>query len=268
MEIAIKYFTVFGGFDIKINTEIPIETLIEEHILRKYTQIRNEVHYLTAGYSVEHAILTGIALGDRKTTTAFKRAHVSFEEGMKCIENLIERQIIESESSQFFIVGKRNESKIAKKLFFTVPFLRFWFAFISPIYKGIKDGDFKEFQTKYENKIGEFSDFMFEELSLVFLQNHIVEDKIKQIGKYWDENIEFDLVALTTQNKIMVGNCKYTNNKVKKSELTKMTQDCETAGIKPDVLMLFSKSGYSSELKSMKNENLKLFTVKHLKQLV
>ncbi len=47
-----------------------------------------------------------------------------------------------------------------------------------------------------------------------------------------------------------------------------MTQDCETAGIKPDVLMLFSKSGYSSELKSMKNENLKLFTVKHLKQLV
>ena len=118
MEIAIKYFTVFGGFDIKINTEIPIETLIEEHILRKYTQIRNEVHYLTGGYSVEHAILTGIALGDRKTTTAFKRAHVSFEEGMKCIENLIERQIIESESSQFFIVGKRNESKIAKKLFF------------------------------------------------------------------------------------------------------------------------------------------------------
>jgi uncharacterized protein len=230
------------------------------------------VHYLTGGYSVEHAILTGIALGDRKTTTAFKRAHVSFEEGMKCVENLLQRGVIESESSQFFIVGKRNESKIAKKLFFPTPFLRFWFAFVSPIYKGIKEGDFKEFHTKFENKIAEFSDFVFEELSLVFLQNYIwdekSDEKIKQIGKYWDEKIELDLVALTSNNKIIVGNCKYTNSKVKKSELNKIIQDCEIAGIKPDTMIIFSKSGYSNELKSLKNENLRLFSIKHLKLLI
>ena len=268
MEVAIKYFTIFGGLDLKLDITKPITQLIEEYILKDYTKLRNEIHYLTGGYSVEHAILTGIALGDRKTTTAFKRAYVSFEEGMKCVENLVERGVIESESSQFFIVGKRNESKIAKKLFFPIPFLRFWFAFVSPIYKGIKEGDFKEFHTKFENKVEEFSDFIFEELSLVFLQNYMAEDKIKQIGKYWDEKIVLDLVALTSQNKILVGNCKYTNNKVKKSELTKMIQDCETAGIKPDVFMIFSKSGYTSELKSMKSDSLRLFTVKHLKLLV
>lgn len=268
MEIAIKYFSIFGGLDIKIDINLPLEILIKENILSKYTQIRNEVHHLTGGYSVEHAILSGIALGDRKTTTAFKRAHVSFEEGMKCVENLIERGIVESESSQFFVVGKRNESKIAKKLFFPVPFLRFWFAFVSPIYKGIKDGDYKEFQTKFNNKFEEFGCFIFEELSLVFLQTYMIEDKIKQIGKYWDTNIELDLVALTSNNKIIVGNCKYTNNKIKKSELSRMIKDCDTAEIKPNLFILFSKNGYTSELKSMKNENLKLFTIKHLKSLI
>ncbi len=268
MEIAIKYFTLFGGLEEKIDTTIPLKELIEKNILSRYDEFRKEINYLVGGYGVEYAILTGIALGDRKTTTAFKRAHVSFEEGMKCVENLAEKGIIEIESSQNFLVNKRNESKIAKRLFFTTPFIRFWFGFVSPIYKGIKEGDFKEFHTRFENYIGEFSHFIFEELALVFLQNYMEDDKIKQIGKYWDEKIEIDIVARTIHNKLIVANCKITNSKMKKSELTKLIQDCQISSITPDIMMLFSKNGFSSELKSMKNESLKLFTTKHFKLLV
>ena len=32
--------------------------------------------------------LTGIAQGDRRTNSSFKRAFVSFEEGMKCVEKI------------------------------------------------------------------------------------------------------------------------------------------------------------------------------------
>ncbi|MDX9743041.1 MAG: DUF234 domain-containing protein [Arcobacteraceae bacterium] len=268
MEVAIKYFTIFGGLEEKIDISIPLNELIETLILTKYDHYRKEINYLIGGYGVEYAVLTGIALGDRKTTTAFKRAHVSFEEGMKCVENLVEKEIIEIESSQYFLLNKRNESKVAKKLFFTTPFIRFWFGFISPIYKGIKEGDFKEFYTRLDNYIGEFSNFIFEELSLIFLQNYMVEDRIKNIGKFWDDKIEIDIVARTLNNKLIVANCKYTNNKIKKSELTKLTQDSETLGISPDMLILFSKSGFTSELKSLKNENLKLFTAKHFKLLL
>jgi hypothetical protein len=268
MEIAIQYFTIFGGLEEKIDFNIPLKELIEKNILPKYDEYRKEINYLIGGYGVEYAVLTGIALGDRKTTTAFKRAHVSFEEGMKCVENLVEKEIIEIESSQYFLLNKRNESKTAKKLFFTTPFIRFWFGFVSPIYKGIKDGDFKEFHIRFDNYIGEFSNFIFEELSLIFLQNYMVNDKIKNIGKYWDEKIELDIVSRTTSNKLIVANCKFTNNKLKKSELSKLTQDCQTLGISPDIIILFSKNGFSSELKSLKNENLKLFTAKHLKLLL
>lgn len=268
MELAIQYFTIFGGLEEKIDTSIPLKELIEKNILSKYDTYRKEINYLIGGYGVEYAVLTGIALGDRKTTTAFKRAHVSFEEGMKCVENLVEKEIIEIESSQYFLLNKRNESKTAKRLFFTTPFIRFWFGFVSPIYKGIKDGDFQEFYTRFDNYIGEFSNFIFEELSLIFLQNYMSEDKIKHIGKYWDEKIELDIVAKTNNNKLIVANCKYTNSKIKKNELSKLIQDCKTLDIAPDMMILFSKNGFSSELKSLKNENLKLFTTKHLKLLL
>ena len=115
MQVAIQYFTVFGGLDIKIDTTKPILELIEKNILNNYNYLRNEVNQLTGGYHVEHAILSGIALGDRKTTNAFKRAHVSFEEGMKCVDSLYEKAIIDIDSSEHFLLGKRGDSKAVKK---------------------------------------------------------------------------------------------------------------------------------------------------------
>jgi hypothetical protein len=268
MELAIKYFTIFGGLEEKIDTSIPLKELIKITILNKYDYFRKEINYLIGGYSVDYAILTGIALGDRKTTTAFKRAHVSFDEGMKCAESLIEKGIIEIESSQYFILNKRNENKTAKRFYFTSPFVRFWFGFISPIYKGIKEGNFEEFNTRFDNHINEFSKFIFEELSLIFLQNYFIEDGIKLIGKFWNNEVEIDIVAKTSSNKLIVANCKDTNNKIKKNELSKLISNCDALDVSADILVLFSKNGFSNELKSMKNENLKLFTPKHLKLLV
>lgn len=58
MPTAIKYFTVFGGIDIQIDTTKPLLELVEKHILKEYNNLRSEVNYLTGGYSVDHAILS------------------------------------------------------------------------------------------------------------------------------------------------------------------------------------------------------------------
>jgi hypothetical protein len=268
METAITYFTIFGGLDIKLDTTKPLLELIEKHILNEYRTLRTDINSLTGGYKVDHAILTGAALGDRRTQTAFKKAHVSFEEGMKCIENLCEKGIVELESSQHFITNQRGDAKIAKKILFTAPFLRFWFAFVSPIYKGIKEGDYKEFHELYENRKAQFCDFVFEELALEFLIDFYKEDALKQMGKYWDEKIHIDLIAKTTSGKILVGTCKYIDGKIKKSELTKLKEDCQTLGIEPDSFIFFAKKGYSNELKALKSETVRLFTAKSLKLLM
>jgi hypothetical protein len=268
METAVKYFIVFGGLNIKIDTTKPILELIEKHILNEYTNLRYEINSITGGYKVDHAILTGIALGDRRTNSSFKRAFVTFEEGMKCVEKLADRGIIEIESSQHHLAKKRGDDKVARKLLFTAPFLRFWFAFVSPIYKGIKEKNYKEFYELYENKEAEFGDFVFEELSMEFIRDLFIEDPIKQFGKYWDEKIQIDLVAKTTSGKIIAANCKYINSKIKKNELNKLKEDCNSIDLKVDIFALFSKNGFSNEVKSQKSETLRLFTPKSFKLLL
>ncbi len=268
MEEAISFFSVFGGLDIKIDTTKPLKDEIKKHILDNYLSLKDDVTSLTGGYSVAHAILTGIALGDRRTNTSFKKAHVSFEEGMKNVENLSQRGVIEVESSLHYLANQRGDDKVSKKLLFTTPFLRFWFAFVSPIYKGIKDKNYKEFEQRFDNRIEEFTDFVFEELAMEYIKVYYKDDEIKTIGKYWDNSIKIDIVAKTTSGKVLVANCINTKNKVKKASLTTLQSDSKKVGFKADIAILFANDKFTTELKNLKSDSVKLFNSKSFKLLI
>lgn len=261
IEDAIDYFTVFGGLDVKINMSMPLEQLIEKYILNEYKYLRNEISHLTTGDDLFHFILTGAALGDRRTNSSFKRAKVSFDNGIDCIDKLCDLGVIKLESTY----GKHDMSD---KILFATPFLRFWFAFISPLFQGIKNGDYTEFFIKFKNTRSEFTNLIFEQLSHEFVKLYFQDEKIYNINRYWDDSREINIVAKTKSGKTIVGICKYTNSKVKKSELTKLETDCKEAGIQPDTFMIFSKNGYTNELKSLKNKDLKLFTARNFKILL
>ncbi|MGM0518312.1 MAG: DUF234 domain-containing protein [Campylobacterota bacterium] len=268
MQTAIKYFSVFGGYDIDIDTTKPLDDLIKKHILNNYENIKKEVHLLTGGYHIDHAILSAIALSDRRTNSSFKRAHVSFEEGMTCVDNLCDKGIIEIESSFNFLAKKVNNSEVSKKLLFTTSFLRFWFAFVSPIYKGIKDKKYKEFNERFNNNFTQFQEFIFEELCMEYTRDFYEKDGIKDLGKYWDKTRQIDVIAQTKENKIIAGVCKNTNSKIKKAVLTKLIKDCKDIGLEVDIFVLFANNGFSSELKAMKSNTLRLFNAKSLKLLI
>jgi len=242
--------------------------LIEKLILPDFRYIRNDVTELTTGMPLYHSILTGIAMGDGQMHTAFKRANTSSEVGSKAVDELCETGIIRLlKSKKIFTSWSENET-VSNKLFFTSPFLRFWFAFVSPLFKGVRDGNFKEVRERFANRKSEFLQLPFTELSHEVLKLSMKEDPIVEIGTYWDNKIELDIYAKTKSGKTIVGSCKYTNSKIKKSELSRLQEICDKANIEADIFVLFSKSGYSSELKSLKGENLKLFTIKNFKKLV
>lgn len=261
MEVAVDYFTVFGGLDKKINLEIPIDDLIEKHILKEYKYLRNFVSDITKGNEKFHAVLSASALGDRRTNSSFKRIKMSFDDGMDIVEEMRDDGVIKLERS----VG---DAYVSDKILITSPFLRFWFAFVSPVFKGIRDKNFEEFFKIYNNRKVEFRDLIFDQLSHEFVKITFNEDKIYNIGRYWDDEIEIDLVAKTKSGKVIVGSCKYTEKKLKKSELTKLKENCEKVEITADIYLIFSKKGYSSELKSLKSDSIQLFTCKHLKELI
>lgn len=94
------------------------------------------------------------------------------------------------------------------------------------------------------------------------------KDQIEEIGRYWDADVEIDLLAQTYSGRVIVGSCRYTDSKTKKNEINRLKELCEKLEIVPDFVMLFSKKGFTNEVKGLKNESLKLFTAKSLKALI
>ncbi len=261
MESAVEYFAVFGGLGIEIDTTIPLVELIQKHILDRYKYLRNDISAYITKDELLPCVLTGAATGDRRTNSSFKRAKVAYNDGMDCIEDLLDLGVIKLESSF-------EQNFISDRILFTSPFVRFWFAFISPLFRGIKEGNYSEFYENFNNRKMEFNQLIFEQLCFEFVKLHFADEKIYNIGRYWDEKREINLLAKTKAGKIIAGSCRYISSKVKKSEFTKLKESCKILKSKPDLFLLFAKKGYTSELKSMKNETLKLFTCRNFKMLI
>ncbi len=278
LEEAIEYFAVFGGLGWEIDTDTPLLALIEDVILDNYGHIHNHIIDMTLGDNINHALLSGIALGDRRTHSAFKRARISEKIGDPAIRYLCQTGIIELEPSRENPLEKEyptqkfkkeiEKHQISDKLNFTAPFMRFWFSFVSPLFKGIQEGDYDEVKRRFQNREQGFSSLVFEKLSIELLKKEFEGDPIVEAGSYWDRQVEIDILAKTASGKIVVGECKYTNTKVNKSELSKLKEKCALAGFEADEFVLFSKRGFSNELKSLEGEDLRLYSFKDFKRLL
>jgi len=258
LEDALKYFAVFGGTSWSVDTTKPLSELIESKILKNYTYINGDITKFTKSDKVSHSLLSAVAIGDGRVHSALKRARISRGEGEETIDTLCDKGIIKAEYS--LESPPSPDEKIDEKLNFSTPFMRFWFAFISPFFKTIKEGDYKEAKERFTNREQEFSELLFLKLSHELLKKSFKEDPIVEIG--------IDILAKTASGKIVAGVCKYSNSKAKKSSLTKLQELCGLAELTPDICVIVSKGGFSNELKTLKGEDVKLFALKSFKTLV
>lgn len=266
IEEAIEYFAVFGGMGWTVNMNMPLDEIIEEKVLNNYRYIHGDITKITQSNKIHHALLSGLATGDRREHSAFKKAQVGRFQGEESIDFLVENDLLDRDKPQAKPLDEKEE--VSDKLLFTLPFMRFWFASVSPYYKSIKEGDFSEFKKAYENREQGFSNFIYERLVIELIKQNFKDDPIMKIGSYWDQTDEIEILAKTKSGKIIAGACKYSKSKMKKSELNKLKQTCEKVELKPDIYVLFSKSGFSNELKNEKGPELKLFALKHLNSLI
>ena len=214
------------------------------------------------------AILSAIALSDGREHAVFKRARVSVFDGEKVVDDLLEAGIIYNLRPKHSKHNtKEDNDNLSNKLYFKNPVVRFWFAFVSPYFKGIKEGNFDESKDKFEKHFDNFVNLIFLELSKEMLKQSFQEDFLSDVNEYWEKDLSIDIMAKTKSDKIIASSVKYSNAKVKKSELTSLKEKCAKIKVDPDIYVLFSKRGFSNELKQSKGENLKLFTVKSLKSL-
>ena len=208
-------------------------------------------------------------MGDRREHSAFKKAQVDRVQGEESIDFLIAEGLLKTDKS----VEKplKDHEKVSVKLLFTQPFMRFWFAIISPNYKGIKAGEYDEFYDRWREMKIEFTNHVYQQLFLELVKkthNETSSDKIMRIGSYWDTKVEIDLLARTKSGKFIAGSCKFSKAKAKKSEYSKLKESCEVAKLDISSYALFSKNKFSTELKKEKSETLELFSLNSLGNLL
>ena len=153
------------------------------------------------------------------------------------------------------------------KIRFKKPFHRFWFGFVEPYHKELNSGNSVRFYENFNQHFARLHSFVFEQLSQELLNLHF-DNQLVINGNYWDKHSEFDIWATHKDGRNILGECKYTNRRVCKSELSKLRQKAETSELKADIFALFSKNGFSNELKNSTAKDLLLFELDDFKKLL
>ncbi|QOP46386.1 DUF234 domain-containing protein [Sulfurimonas paralvinellae] len=278
METQISYFAVFGGLDWDIDTTKPISELIQTLILDNFEAIDAKMRELTLNETINRKLLKALATGDRRIFSAFNKAGLNNGNGGAALNYLQEKGLIQLEYSREEHPRekypktklKREEARhrISHKVLFTHPFIRFWFYFIIPHIKEIETKKYDAFLKDFELRHNSYTSLVYEELSEVLLNYNLRDANIMSSGSYWDANLEIDILTLTQNGRIYVGECKWTNHKVNKKELHKINDKCKKLGIEPTQIVFFSKRGFSNELKQLQGTSLALYSSEDFEALV
>lgn len=278
MEEHIKYFSFFGGLNLPLDLDQPLNTLITKLFENHYDALSELIFEQTQYQQEYHRLLSAIAQGDRRLHSAFKRARMSETKGGIAINALQDLNILRMEYSRETPPCKAypkqklkkeiRDHRISHKLQFRVPFLRFWFYFVAPFESAIAQGDYTALLQKLDEHHNSFSAYTFEKLSNLFLETQLTKDPIIESGSYWDRQVEIDLYAQRSSGAIIVGECKWRNHKMNKKELHKLRDKCEKINLEPQYIALFSKRGFSNELEQTKDTALLRYSAEDFKTLL
>jgi len=270
MEKLISYFAIFGGLDWEIDTTQDISLLMQSLILDNFALLNEQIDAITLKNDANKRLLKALAVGDRRIFSAFNRAGVNNGNGGAALHYFQEKGIIELEYSREAhprtlypnkkLKKEQARYRISHKVRFTHPFIRFWFYFIQPNSKSIAQGNYEKVLKELQLKGSSYTSLIYEELSELLLNYHLRDADIISSGSYWDAKTEIDILTLTKDRKLYIGECKWTNHKVNKKELHKLNDKCKNLGITPTQIILFSKRGFSKELEQMQGAKLALYT--------
>lgn len=267
---ALAYFTVFGGTGWDVDASKSLDGLIEEKILRNYEPLHKSMTRYTHNNPVYHRLLSLVALGVEHEHEAFKKAKIGRDRGEESIDYLEKKSLLKFDHS----VEKPLKEGAGKsdRVLFELPFMRFWFAAISPYYQSISGGDFSEFAQKWNQLKGNFSillsNLLVRELVKQSFAEKFAEDPIVSIGSYYDKQVYIEILAIRRSGKMLAGECKYSKEAAKINMLNTLKEKCKKAELNIADYVLFSKNGFSSELEEIKDEEITLLSQRHLVSLL
>ncbi|WP_295055831.1 DUF234 domain-containing protein [Sulfuricurvum sp.] len=280
MEQCIELFAIFGGYDAPIDTDAPMESLITDHILKPFESHRTRFLSPLQDDPLYLNLLHAVAVGDRRQGSAYRRARIGKERGNDAFEFLRTSGYLTLERSREMPLERAHPKqrfkkeiehhRISHKFRFNTPFLRFWFAFVEPFSKTIREENYLPFLNHFREQFNAFVGFTFEELCDLYIRDILApafQSELLDSGSYWNREVEIDLLSETMEGETWVGECKWTNHKVNKKEFHKLEEKCVKLALHPEKIFLFTKRGFSNELSEMRDKRLYRFSAEDLSVL-
>jgi len=279
LEQAVEYFSIMGGIgkNIELDYFDDVFSMVESNFVQNFSKFQTLVAPSYLLESPYREILIAVARGDGKLYSVLRKAKVSETLGEKIVQELVSLNVLKVEVSRESPLRNHPKHKLKKelrsyrvqdKLRFVQPFMRFWFGFVTYYKKDLALGKGDAFLENFEKHYDRLRSLVYEQLCDALLVQHYAEhNNIVDSGSFWNIHSEFDILAVSQDKKIILGECKYKDRKVCKNELTKLKAKALESGINVDVYALFSKSGFSNELLQTQDKDLLLFDLNDLKAL-
>jgi hypothetical protein len=280
IEQALEYFSILGGMEESIALDYfdDIFSMVESNFVQNFHVFESLVRPSYLLESPYKEILVAVARGDGKLYSVLRKARLSETAGEQIIDELIDLNILRLEISRETPLRIHPKHKLKKelrtyriqdKLRFVQPFMRFWFGFVAYYRQDLVCGKGEWFMENFQNHYERLRSLVYEQLCDALLVEHYEESTpLKSSGSYWNRDDEFDILAVTGDDKLILGECKYKDRKVCKSELTKLKAKAARSGLEVNTYALFSKDGFSNELLQCRDESLLLFDLSDLKNLL
>ena len=235
---------------------------IESCVLNRSSYLYNEPYFLlqqeVSDLGSYFSLIKAIALGNHKLSAISSALQVKATSLTKYLKTLSDMDIVEREVP----VTEGNPEKSKRGLYkIKDNYLRFWFAFVYPNMSFIESGHSELVMNKIRsNLIDNHIAFVYEDVCREKMWELNASGAwpfvFSRVGRYWDSNVEIDVVALDPDGKNMIlGECKYWQGPVganvffdleeKGNQVTWNRDDRKTYYI------LFSVAGFSDELKAL-----------------
>ncbi len=265
-EDQIRTYAILGGipyfleqFDVKKD----IRFNILHNILFKGAVLHNEVEFLMREELREpmnyFTILKAISQGktkfsEIKNETGISKnsltAYISILRGLHLIKRITPVTDKKAKNGRYYLEDN---------------FFRFWFGQIFPN-KSLLEIDTDLLLDKICSYLDIYVSYIFEDVCREFLNHRY---KGYEIGKWWYGEDEIDIVALDDrEKKILLGECKWSKNPVGvgtleslkvKSSKVRWNDESRT-----EEYLLFSRSGFTSELEELQDDELMLYSLERM----
>lgn len=269
----IEIYSVLGGIPYYaqfFDPELNIEENIKGKIMKKGEALYEEVDFLLREEFKEprsyFPILSVIASGSHKFGEIASKTGMDKSNLTKYLAILDQLHITYREVP----ITEKYPNKSKKGLYFIRdPFINFWFRFVR---LNLRHLEMEKIDFVWQEKIApEFDQYVSRNCEKIIL--NLLEQKkesfpfeYERLGRYWDKNVEIDIMALDYQEQnVLLGEIKWQKKPVGIKTLKKLKEKSEKIRILSDYrkyFLLISKSGFTASFRKMAGESVRLIDLR------